>query len=732
MSSGLVIVSNRLPVSVKKVDGKLEFFPSIGGLATGLAHYAKDSRNKWIGWPGIPSDDLTDKQRQKIATELQKHNCYPIFLTKKQIDDYYNGYCNRLLWPLFHDIKVSKSAWDKETDYWKAYKRINELFAKCVIALSDEENVVWVHDYQLLLLPSLLRKERPDGRIGFFLHIPFPEPKHFTKLADAEAIIAGMLGSGLIGFHTESYVKNFLATVEHHDLGVTLPRKVLLGTRSIRVLDFPMGIDYEKYAKARESTDVEQELVKLKKAYSGRKVILTVDRLDPSKGLVERAKAYKALLEQNPKIHEKVTMIMIVVPSRTEIAEYKNLKQKLEKIISEVNDTFGSLTWLPIVYRYEALPFHKVTALYRLADVAFITPLRDGMNLVAKEYLASKPSHQGVLVLSHTAGAAQELKEAVMVDPKQQETVVLGLKKALAMPTKEFRRRVQHMQAHLEKANVHTWSKGFMKSLSQNVQLSSTKLVTASLSPAKQQFVAAEFKKAANPLLLLDYDGVLEPFHRNPSDAKPTPRLKKILRKLSKRANIVIISGRAKADLESWLGDLPVSLVAEHGIYTKKADATRWLTSHYDTPKDWQKIITPILQKFAGKAPGSFVEAKSSSLVWHFRKTSPYYAQKYLIILKRALKSYVKKNNLEMHQGNKILEIRPRGISKGTSTMAWLNNVSPDFILAIGDDYTDEDMFTSLDTDAHTIKVGRGRTAARYRLNNVDSVLDFLEKLAKT
>lgn len=732
MSSGLVIVSNRLPISVKKVDGKLEFFPSIGGLATGLSSYANDSRNMWIGWPGIVSDDITEKERQEIAEELLKHNCYPVFLTKKQVDDYYNGYCNRLLWPLFHDIKISKDAWEKQADYWKAYKRINELFAESVLALSTDGNVIWVHDYQLLLLPSLLRTARPDDKIGFFLHIPFPAAKNFATLADGEALIAGVVGAGLIGFHTENYVHNFLSAVERYDVGITLPHQVILSNRTVRVLDFPMGIDYEKYAKARSSSEVEDELEKLQIEYRGLKVILTVDRLDPSKGLVERAEAYKTLLEQSPKLHKKVTLIMVVVPSRTEIDEYKQLRHRLEKIISDVNKKYGTKNWQPIDYKYESLPFHHVTALYRLADIAFIVPLRDGMNLVAKEYLASKPARQGVLVLSQTAGAAQELKKAIMVDPTAQDSVVQGLKRALTIPSVEFRRGVRQMQKHLETASVQAWAGGFMKTLRQNSSLDPSQLITTTITPNKLQQIASDFKQASKPLLLLDYDGCLVGFYRNPGDAKPPAKLKNILKKLSEHAAVVVVSGRSRADLEQWLGDIPVSLVAEHGMYTKKFSSTRWYGTPYEAPKHWQEIISPVLEKYATKAPGAFVESKSSSLVWHYRKTSPYYAQKYLIVMKKVLRPYIKKSNLELRQGNKILEIRPRGVSKGTSTIAWVNKLSPDFTLAIGDDYTDEDMFTNLNGDAYTIKVGRGRTAARFRIKNVDAVLELLEKLSKS
>jgi trehalose 6-phosphate synthase/phosphatase len=227
MSPSLIIVSNRLPVSVKKTDGKLEFYPSIGGLATGLASYATNKRNKWIGWPGVSSEEVTESEKQEITAELRKHNCYPVFLSKKQLDEYYNGYSNSILWPLFHDVHVSATVLKSQDTYWKAYRKVNAAFADATLALSSKGSRIWVHDYQLLLLPALLRKERPDDKIGFFLHIPFPKRETFTQLRDGEALLAGMLGADLLGFHTKNYVQDLLDSCGHYDDGVIGNKEVI-------------------------------------------------------------------------------------------------------------------------------------------------------------------------------------------------------------------------------------------------------------------------------------------------------------------------------------------------------------------------------------------------------------------------------------------------------------------------------------------------------------------------
>lgn len=731
-SKNLIIVSNRLPVSVKKLDGKLEISPSIGGLATGLAGYTKDPSNKWIGWPGINSDDLSEQDKLEITDKLKEYNCYPIFLSKKQNDDFYNGYCNRLLWPLFHDIAIKPDATKKEETYWRAYAAVNAAFAAKVTELSTDDDTVWVHDYQLLLLPNILRSMRPTSKIGFFLHIPFPRRESFKTLANGHQLITGLSGADLVGFHTSDYADNFLSCVEHYKLGEIDQQTITIGARSLQVLDFPMGIDYEKYVDARESSEVESYLESFQEKFAGQKVILTVDRLDPSKGLVERAKAYKSLLDQTPSLRGKVTMIMVVVPSRTEIKEYQDLKTTLELVIQSITTTHETSDWQPVIYRYEALPFHEVTALYRLADVAFIAPLRDGMNLVAKEYLASQHNQQGVLVLSTTAGAAQELQDAVMVNPHKEATVVSGLKQALAMPSKEFKRRAARMQRQIETSSVQTWAGNFMKSLNHKTPLQPSRIITRRLSAQARRRIVSSFQSSSRPLIILDYDGTLTPLVSNPKDAKPSKVLKAMLTKLAEKATVAIVSGRSQKDLDAWLGRQPVTLVAEHGLATRSQDRDDWELKNSEAPHYWQEVILPSLEKFAKKTPGATVEQKKSALVWHYRNATPYMANKNLVTLRRALRPFIKENKLEMTSGNKILEIRPKGINKGVIARELVRRHSSDFTLAIGDDTTDEDMFKRLAAKQHTtIKVGRGVSAAKYRVGTTEQVLSLLEELSR-
>jgi trehalose 6-phosphate synthase/phosphatase len=418
---------------------------------------------------------------------------------------------------------------------------------------------------------------------------------------------------------------------------------------------------------------------------------------------------------------------MVAAPSRTDVIAYKNLKKRLDSLVIEINEQFGTKNWQPIDY-IDGLPFEEVTALFRVADVAFIAPLRDGMNLVAKEFIASK-KRNGVLILSETAGAAQELSDALLVDPKHPETVVKALEQAITMPKRELRARLHRMQKYLATNTAQAWANGFISSL--NEPLKSGVVRTKTLSTKWLTKISTDYDNAALRLLLLDYDGTLLPLSWDYEDAKPSARLIKLLQKLSSddRNEVVLISGRSRADLEKWLGDLHVNLVAEHGAYTRRAGSDTW-TNTSQAGTQWKDDIRPILELYAAKTPRAAVEEKAQSLVWHYRQSPPYYAQKYAVIVKRTLRPLINKYHLEIFNGNKILEIRDPQLNKGTAIRQWLIK-EYDFVLAIGDDYTDEDMFKVLPEESYGIKVGSGRTLANLRVGSYDDVRELLQILAR-
>jgi trehalose 6-phosphate synthase/phosphatase len=722
--ANVIIVSNRLPVKIKRINGRLEFQQSDGGLATGLSSYVSRMKNIWIGWPGIAREELSDTERQFVSGELKKRNCYPIFLTAEQLKAFYNGYSNSILWPLFHDMQVIEkccAGWEK------SYYEANEMYRDAVLRLSSRGNTVWVHDYQLLHVPQMLRDSERNYKIGFFLHIPFPAPENFAALPGGELLLEGMLGADLVGFHTSDYAKNFLNACGDAHVGKRRSGVIVFKDREVRVKEFPMGIDYKKFEGSNGISSIKKLARSYKNPHKRHKVILTVDRLEPSKGLVERLKAYKTFLQNNPHMLNKVAMVMLATPSRTEIKQYQKLKVRVEKLVSEINAAFGTKKWRPVDYMYESLPFEHVAALYQIAEVAFITPLRDGMNLVAKEYVAARRGRNSALILSSTAGAAEELSDAILVNPAQQSSLVDGLQRAVTMPRRELRFRMNKMQNYLSSHTVHTWVASFIDSLERPD--ANVRKRTVSLNEKRQAELKSAYGISKNNLVLLDYDGTLSQFHSDPNKAAPTKRVLALLEKLAqnKRNSVVITSGRSHENLKKWFGGLHVELAAEHGAFIC-SERNRNEVSLAKISQDWKKEIRPILEKYTAKTPGAFIEEKSSSLVWHYRKALPLAAKANLAVMKRSLTPSLNAFGLDAMPGNKVLEIKSPDTNKGSVVSQWLQPENQ-FVLAIGDDRTDEAMFEALPPDAYSIKVGRGKTAARFRLKNVGEVLKFLEEL---
>jgi trehalose 6-phosphate synthase/phosphatase len=418
---------------------------------------------------------------------------------------------------------------------------------------------------------------------------------------------------------------------------------------------------------------------------------------------------------------------MVAAPSRTDIPVYRQLAKRLQELADDINRKFGTPKWQPVNFMNVALPFEEVTALFQVADVAFIAPLRDGMNLAAKEFAASKHKRRGVLILSETAGAAEELADALLVNPKRPDSLVEALEQALTMSRRELRARLRRMQQQLSTQTVQVWAKDFINTLQKPVP--GTPIRTRSLKGRLQQELINDYRQAKKHLILLDYDGSLVPFADNYKSATPPKDLLQLLEILAVNPsnNVVLISGRSATDLKKWFGDLPINLVAEHGASYKKASGKVWHTIERVDTK-WKQQLEPVLEKYAALTPGAHVEVKPHSLVWHYRGASPYYAQKYAVTVKRVLKPLLKRFGLDLMQGNKVLEVKNPLVTKGAAAQRWLEQ-KYDFILAFGDDATDEELFAALPDTAYSIKVGRGRTHAKYRLGSHRDTLALLRKL---
>jgi trehalose 6-phosphate synthase/phosphatase len=714
-----LIVSNRLPTKVLRNEEGLTFQPSEGGLATGLGSIYRQGDNLWIGWPGLFVQD--EAEEDHIREELREDNMAPVFLTEAEIRDFYEGFSNSTLWPTFHYF--SEFA-EYEQTHWEAYVRVNEKFCEAVLAHAGPEDTIWVHDYQLLLLPEMLRKARPEASIGFFLHIPFPSQELIRVLPWRTELLRGMLGADLIGFHTFGYMRHFLSAVTHL-LGYPAQNgQIETPNRSVRVDAFPMGIDYERYAQAAASPEAEEHQAEYREALRDTRVILSIDRLDYTKGI-----AFDQLLQRYPEWRGQVSLIMLVVPSRDQVAQYASLKEEIDELVGRINAQYRTISWNPILYFYRSLPLEELAALYRLAEVALVTPMRDGMNLVAKEYVASRLDQRGVLILSERAGAARELSDALIINPTDMGQLVEAMHEALVMPEEEQIIRMTAMQTLVKRYNVFSWTRLFMNQLAYTKMKQHT-LATEKLDPAATTQLLTDFKAASQRLILLDYDGTLVGFHPNPQRAEPDQELRLLLRALTEVPNtrVVLISGRDRGTLAKWLGQLPVDFITEHGVWLRAAGEEWELFQAMQN--DWMRELRPVLELYVARTAGSFIEEKDYSLVWHYRRADADLGEVRARELLAHLAFMTANTDLQVMEGNKVLEIKNAGINKGTAAARWLARYPADFILALGDDRTDEDTFRALPPEAYTIKVGStGRSLARFNISSPAEVRQLLRKL---
>jgi trehalose 6-phosphate synthase/phosphatase len=691
----VIIVSNRLPIKLDIKDDKVTVEESSGGLATGLKSFHKENESLWIGWPGTNPNERMRNEIERILGGIQ---CKPVYLEESLIENYYDGFSNSTIWPLFHYFPEYS---DFNHEYWEAYIEVNKRFADEILKHVNKDENVWIHDYQLMLVPEMLKKHRKDLNIGFFLHIPFPSYEIFRIIPWRDELINGLMGADLIGFHTYDYARHFLSSVKRLIGNEVNFNTIITDRGQIEVDVFPMGIDYDKFhdtsvlvqnkslkEKSKEHSDIEKYFERK----NDRKLILSIDRLDYSKGIPNRLRGFHDFLSKHPEYIEKVSLLMLTVPSREDVEKYQELRSTIDELVGRINGEFGTINWNPVIYFYRSLPFENLIELYSSADIALVTPLRDGMNLVAKEYIASQNQNSGVLIISELAGAAKELSEAILVNPTDINDLSSAIYKALLADEKEKANALNLMKSRIKRYDVFKWAEDFMSKL-YKVKKEAKKNKTRKVGDQLMRMLSAKYKAAKKSILFLDYDGTLQCFYDDPKDAKPDSDLLRILLSLhnNKNREIVIISGRDKDTLEAWFGEMGYSIIAEHGAFLKKKNEDWEQLKH--KRNDWSDIVKPLLESYVDRTPGSFIEEKSFSLVWHFRKSDVDLGEIRARELKEELSTLLINQDLEVLEGNKVIEVKISGINKGTAATDYLLNQKHDFILAVGDDWTDEYLF---------------------------------------
>lgn len=731
--SRIVIVSNLLPykVNISSQDG-IQIESRIGGFASGLAKFYSEHNSVWLGTTGLADKILTNSQKEEIAKKLATKNCFPLYLKKKEIEKFLEGYSNSTIWPLFHYFQEIATF---NNDDWKAYVKVNQKYATKLAEIIQPDDKIWIHDYHLMLLPKMLREKFPNLSIGYFQHIPFPSYEIFRMLPHRIELLEGLLGADLIGFHTYDYERHFLSSVRRL-LGLeTYFNQIRYDKRVLKVENFPMGIDYEKYnTRALElQNKTPPELVSFKEKIEKHirvnpenKIILSIDWLDYSKGLINRVLSFKTFLKNHPDKRGKVSFLLFVTPPSESISEYKKIKSQLDEQVGKINSEYGRIDWTPIHYFYAELNFDEMIQVYLSSDVAMITPTRDGMNLIAKEYIACRPMKKGVLILSEMAGASKELGEAIIVNPNSRTEVSDALYKALSISEAEINEMNTALQNRLSNYTEYKWAKDFMAGLESVKKLQEFNL-TRKLKPTLSSTIKKEYDESEKRIIFLDYDGTLQGFFKNPQDAKPDEEIYKIVDKLSSdiKNQIIIISGRDKETLTNWFsGRNNLNFIAEHGVWSRVAGEDWKMADTID--KEWMKIIRPTLEFYVDRTPRSFIETKNYSLVWHYRKADPDLGLQRSLELKDELQSLVTNLNLEIMDGDNVIEIKNAGVNKGHAALSRMGEEKFDFVLAIGDDWTDEFTFDAMPENAYTIKVGNKPTRANYYVENYLNVREFL------
>ncbi|KAJ1949185.1 Trehalose-6-P synthase/phosphatase complex synthase subunit, partial [Linderina pennispora] len=759
--SHLIVVSNRLPVTLTRgEDNMWSAKLSSGGLVAALSGLKKETSFRWVGWPG---SDFSADDRVKIDSLLGENSCSAVYLDDETAELYYNGFSNSILWPLFH---YHPGEINFEEADWEAYQRANRAFADSLLEVVQDGDLVWIHDYHLMLLPRMLRTML-DGRglksvkIGWFLHTPFPSSELYRILPVRKEILEGVLSADLLGFHTYDYARHFLSSCARI-LGLhTSPDGVETDGRIVHVGTFPIGIDPDKFSEALETDAVKARLGHFEQQFRDTQVVVGVDRLDYIKGVPQKLLAFEELLARHPEYVGRVVLVQVAVPSRGDVEEYQQLIVSVSELVGRINGRFGTVEYTPIHFLHKSVDFTELVSLYAISDVCLITSTRDGMNLVSYEYVASQQKRHGVLVLSEFAGAAQSLNGSIIINSWNIEEVAGALHQALSMSADQRLANFTTLYRYVTKHTAAYWGMSFIGELRRISQAADELAQLPALTP---RIVIDKFKASTKArVVVLDYDGTLSATKSIPEFARPSPLTLNILRRLAALPHtlVYVVSGRIRAHMARWFQGIDIGLVAEHGLFYRHPSAatgavpgesspvlsdagsdvesslaclrTRlddgWFSLVQHTDPQWRETVLPLFQHYTERTPGSFIEEKEIDVTWHYRNTDPEFGSWQANELQMNLEKVLEHLPLTIVNGNKTVEVRPARIDKTYAVRAILRDLYSldiDFIMAIGDGRADEKLFAYLknSTTATTVitsTVGRKTADAKYYLSNVDS-----------
>ncbi|XP_066902989.1 uncharacterized protein [Halyomorpha halys] len=769
-SPKLIVVSNRLPFVLKQnSSGVLERVPSAGGLVTAVGPVVIQGNGLWVGWPGpnfvsgtkIPESSPEDASP---SAGLLSDNIVPVEIDQNLMDNYYNGCCNATFWPLFH-LMPDRAVFN--IDYWQAFRKANILFAEKVISSlhkiskADKENqgssLIWLHDYHLMLAANTIREvalkktisgiefdelpiltaaelKKYNFKLAFFLHIPFPPWDILRIFPWVDDLLQGLLGNDMLGFHTRDYCINFIECCRR-GLKCRVDTENLLvehGARTIKVCILPIGVPYERFQElARTAPSVIKE--------PDMKLILGVDRLDYTKGIQNRLLGIERLFEKKPDLIGKVTVLQIAVPSRQDVKEYQDLKESMDKLVGNINGKFSTPKWSPIRYIFGTVRQEELAGYYRDSDVALITPLRDGMNLVAKEFVSCQiKDPPGVLIISPFAGAAEQMEEALIANPYEIDDIADTLIRALEMPNDEKTLRINYLRQREQSQDVHFWMKSFLQAMSEIVESHGERIRPTLFSPVSFSDFDIYCKKILQGkkqlALLLDFDGTLAPLVQRPELAELPAETKEILLRLSQnpRIQISIVSGRHVKSVMEKVGIKNITYAGNHGMEIIQSDGSHFM---FPMPLEYQEKASQLVKDLQEQVvkEGAWVENKGLTLTLHYRET-PFEWRAEIVSKARTL---IESAGFIASHAHKALEAKPPiNWNKGRACiyilrtafgLNWSDRLN---VIYVGDDTTDEDAMRALKGMAISFRITLGlsvKTAADHRLQTTDCVVTLLK-----
>ncbi|KAI4323071.1 hypothetical protein L6164_022707 [Bauhinia variegata] len=726
----LLVVANRLPVSaVRKGIDSWSLDISAGGLVSALLG-VKEFEARWIGWAGV---NVPDEIGQKALTKaLAEKRCIPVFLDEEIVHQYYNGYCNNILWPLFHYLGLPQEDRLATTrsfqSQFAAYKKANQMFADVVNKHYEEGDVVWCHDYHLMFLPKCLKEHNSKMKVGWFLHTPFPSSEIHRTLPSRSELLHSVLAADLVGFHTYDYARHFVSACTRI-LGLEgTPEGVEDQGRVTRVAAFPIGIDSERFIRALELPQVQDHVKELKERFKGRKVMLGVDRLDMIKGIPQKILAFEKFLEENPYWRDKVVLLQIAVPTRTDVPEYQKLTSQVHEIVGRINGRFGTLTAVPIHHLDRSLDFLALCALYAVTDVALVTSLRDGMNLVSYEFVACQDQKKGVLILSEFAGAAQSLGAgAILVNPWNITEVAAAIAQALNMSSEEREKRHKHNSSHVKTHTAQEWAETFVSELNDTVV--EAQIRTRQVPPPLPIKTAIErYQQSTNRLLILGFNATLtEPVDKKGDQIKEMelkvhPELKQPVRELcgDPKTTVVVLSGSDRNVLDENFKEYDMWLAAENGMFLSHTRGEWMSTMPEHLNMEWVDCVKHVFEYFTERTPRSHFELRETSLVWNYKYADVEFGRlQAKDMLQHLWTGPISNASIDVVQGSRSVEVRAVGVAKGAAIDRILGEIvhsksmtTPiDYVLCIGHFLgKDEDVYTFFEPELPSDGLGLPRT----------------------